>query len=725
MSEHSGEIRKSEPGGKGANVVPTSTIDVVSALEIRLSQMGGGETQTQSQAEIPSIVSAFLAQLLKPEHGKLHTEDLDEVLQTAASTTHGTRGAAFILMRLVGDERLATNKHIIERSRNIVAAVEVHLPDISRTIEINTLRQTHEKYARIQRFHQTCLEHLGPFKGLSDDLDSVAAFRQTAMSIVNNGRYKQYLALFSSEDLGTFFEASFKKIIDFRDCSMDEFPEKLLDALSFFSDADSEISSVPTFLTEIAIGPFVRRSLSALRKIEEASRGRFITSIESGISQKRYPLQEVEHTFKIRLPFKCLGPGSALNVRLTVEASDELYIPTAEVELGQVSPGAFSALVEVIVFKSAEKVTILTQVEWSEVGNNERKVTQGTFEILAQQAGKDWAALQYERPYSTEPATGESFVGRRERVIRIASHLLRNPIVSFYITGQKRIGKTSLALASADFAQSAEVGNVVRYHYLQWGSFAHEDPRQSLRDLGEQLLSFLREYIVGKDDTLDALTFEGSLSALTRVSALLQQQRPGEKFIVILDEFDELHPELYRQGRLAEAFFANLRALSATGNIGFVLVGGENMPFVMDRQGQKLNKFIKEPLDYYSRASEWEDYVTLIREPTAGKLTWHDDAIAEVFVATNGNPFFSKIVCGGVYAAAVAERDVDVTAYEVTRSLDREIAGFDVNSFAHLWQDGASNLEGAAEIEILKRSRTLVAIGRTLRLGQGQRMKLY
>ena len=73
------------------------------------------------------------------------------------------------------------------------------------------------------------------------------------------------------------------------------------------------------------------------------------------------------------------------------------------------------------------------------------------------------------------------------------------------------------------------------------------------------------------------------------VSALDQKR----KYVIIIDEFDEIRPELYMQGNLAETFFANLRALSTCENICLVLVGGENMPFIMEWQGQKLNKFVR------------------------------------------------------------------------------------------------------------------------------------
>ena len=77
--------------------------------------------------------------------------------------------------------------------------------------------------------------------------------------------------------------------------------------------------------------------------------------------------------------------------------------------------------------------------------------------------------------------------------------------------------------------------------------------------------------------------------------------------IFILDEFDEIHPEMYRFGALAETFFSNLRTLSAKKNVAFLLVGGEKMPFVMSAQGDQLNKFISEGLDFFVRGEEWED----------------------------------------------------------------------------------------------------------------------
>lgn len=169
------------------------------------------------------------------------------------------------------------------------------------------------------------------------------------------------------------------------------------------------------------------------------------------------------------------------------------------------------------------------------------------------------------------------------------------------------------------------------------------------------------------------------------------------------------------RGNLADTVFGNIRALTTTSNVCLLLVGGENMPFVMDRQGQKLNKFSRVNLTYFDRANEWDDYVQLIREPSRNFLHWHNDAIAEIYDLTNGNPYFSKIICSKVFARALRERDVDVTREEVRDAVNAEVSRFDENLFAHLWQDGIFAPVDEREPIVLKRRRVLAAVARCAR----------
>ena len=146
-----------------------------------------------------------------------------------------------------------------------------------------------------------------------------------------------------------------------------------------------------------------------------------------------------------------------------------------------------------------------------------------------------------------------------------------------------------------------------------------------------------------------------------------------------------------------------------------MLVGGENMPYIMDRQGQKLNNFSRINLSYLDRGTEWNDFRLLVEKPTAGILNWHDEAISEVYNASSGNPYFAKLICAGVSRKAVMERDADITATEVRAAVEAQISMLGSNSFLHLWQDGIHRSVNEREPEVLRRLRVLVALARCLR----------
>ena len=198
--------------------------------------------------------------------------------------------------------------------------------------------------------------------------------------------------------------------------------------------------------------------------------------------------------------------------------------------------------------------------------------------------------------------------------------ILRSPMEPFYVTGQRRVGKTSLAKASAEFAHRKADAFTLHVHYILWGGVASVDPMSSIRRLGEGLHAFVADEIPS-DVEIPPGDFTGSLSDLLSLTRLALKVVPNKRFLIILDEIDELPSELYLSGDLASTFFGNLRALSRERNIGLVLVGGENMPYVMDRQGQRLNNFSRVNLSSYDRGTEWGDFRLLVREPTRGNTS--------------------------------------------------------------------------------------------------------
>ena len=68
---------------------------------------------------------------------------------------------------------------------------------------------------------------------------------------------------------------------------------------------------------------------------------------------------------------------------------------------------------------------------------------------------------------------------------------------SFFLTGQKRVGKTSLALACIEFAKAHQSEREIVSSYNLWGSFAHVNPAASLESLGLQIEKLIRESVPG------------------------------------------------------------------------------------------------------------------------------------------------------------------------------------------------------------------------------------
>ena len=187
----------------------------------------------------------------------------------------------------------------------------------------------------------------------------------------------------------------------------------------------------------------------------------------------------------------------------------------------------------------------------------------------------------------------------------------------------------------------------------------------------------------------------------------IQRLAPESRFVVILDEFDEINEDLYRFGELARTFFVNLRSIASKKNVAFILVGAERMGFVMASQGQQLNKFEPEKLDSFDLETEWGDYSALVREAVKDSIKFHNSAIHRIYEMTDGHPYFTKILCAAIFNYAVERRDAEVTGSEVDFITRRVVRNLDVNSFSHYLRDGVRGNEEEQEIVAADRSLLL------------------
>src|SRR5262249_18321827 len=160
------------------------------------------------------------------------------------------------------------------------------------------------------------------------------------------------------------------------------------------------------------------------------------------------------------------------------------------------------------------------------------------------------------------------FVGRAAKVRSISSRYTREVMESVLIEGQKRVGKSSLALAVRD-AVIEKSNNNTHVIYLETGGYTRADPSGTIAALGRIIADEMLRFLPASDSP-PRLDFQGTLAPLSELARMLQMRCPTRRFLIILDDFDDIHPELYQHGRLADVFFLNLRTFSAQKNIGMM-----------------------------------------------------------------------------------------------------------------------------------------------------------
>lgn len=658
----------------------------------------------------------------------------------AASSAEGKREAAFFLVRCLGIPGLVPegdeNRVGPHFPRKLVCMFEQAAPDLLQFLRLNERKLTVDKFDILRNVQRTCTDLLAVFRQLPADPAEFASRRQEIFHTLKNKFLNAYLNIYDFSRFANSVRRVLNAVCELLETSDVTFGQKLHDLFQFV-DAEIEIvTQRHDFLATDAWLPFLSHAREVLRGVESEATERFRCAIRPRrappqVVERRYPLHQANRVVRVKLPLVNDGPGAAVDTTAQIlSGSEGVFISDEVLDLGTVPPGEFAILFDMLIGDPQTEVPIFVEIGWLTVRGAKRHVISFDAVLLGQKPNINWEALEGTDPYSLEVAHGDEFVGRSKKVLALANRLLKERMQSSYITGQKRVGKTSLAFAVQDHLREVGGGSgmagetasraQIEAVYLEYGDYARSDAVSTVEALGASIAGRLIRYLPPADRPTE-LNFRGSLAPLNQIAELLFESCPQRRFVIILDEFDEIHPEMYRFGALAEAFFSNLRTLSAKRNIALVLVGGENMPFIIGAQGDQLNKFVREPLDYFSRSNEWDDFVELARQsrqPDTMPLNWYDSAINELFNFTNGHPYYTKLVCARVFQNAVAERDSEVTVDEIRRAVTDLVEQLDINAFAHFWKDGIPQTREEAEVVALKRCRVLVAIARTPRQGE-------
>ncbi|MEM8642585.1 MAG: ATP-binding protein [Cyanobacteria bacterium P01_G01_bin.54] len=482
-----------------------------------------------------------------------------------------------------------------------------------------------------------------------------------------------------------------------------------------------EIKEKSSKLFYDCIGQLFEKILSIVQKDFDAKDALVSTEVEVEVSDKKYPFHVAEQEINIVVFAKNKGEGKALDVEVSINEHDDdsLMLVNPIIKLGSLDPGEIREFYfEAVTRKSLQKTEpeiVFGVVSWRNYnGENNARIFEG--ELLPQDPHLDWEEMSKKKPYILEAVTEEKkLVGRNELLKQLTPKLISDQLESSIIYGQKRVGKTSIAKTVQNKLKDLQDYTAI---YLLVGSLDKSTPEKCLNCLGEFIFDEIYYDSAFKDLKLPDLKFEGSITPLDRFFRVLRRLKPEHKFVIIIDEFDEIPSELYQINSIGDNFFHNIRSLSSENNISFVLVGGENMK-IIKQSTDKLNKFESFSVDYFDNERYWNDFQDLVRRPTAGKVEFTDDAVIALYNATEGNPFFTKLICGNIYRRACETRNSYVSEEEVNTAITSCLKSLDTNNVNHFWKDGITQTE-PAEIDQLetRRRKFLISYADVVRSGK-------
>lgn len=421
---------------------------------------------------------------------------------------------------------------------------------------------------------------------------------------------------------------------------------------------------------------------------------------------RKYQFSINESIVYLKFLLKNLGPGYAFDVQVEIQDVDGyLYIDQPIKKYGELGPSNLQVVFEANVERcTKEKVGVFLYISWENF-DKKRMRKEYVFELKSQKNDIDWDYLKLLHPYSLEAVdTEEELVGRNEVISNLYAKLTALKIESSIIYGQKRVGKTSIAQTIHN--KIKKLNNFTSV-FIKMGDIDKTSSPKLINYLGNEIineLSYFNEF-----EGLTKPDFESALAPLIRYFKNIKHLYPEKKFVIILDEFDEIPSEFYHSTNIGDTFFHNIRSLSSEGYIGFVLVGGENMQ-IIKQSTDRLNKFYTFRVDYFDKSKRWKDFQDLIRRPVKDSIEFSDASILKLYEMTEGNPFFTKLICQNIYNSMCEKRSSYVTEDEVETAIIETVDSMDINHINHFWKDGLAEDDNAQRDNIeTQRRKFLVA----------------
>ena len=386
-------------------------------------------------------------------------------------------------------------------------------------------------------------------------------------------------------------------------------------------------------------------------------------NIRLALEKQQHPLSVVRRGVPLRIQVANTGAATASEIHVEIEADrKEVTIRPKDIRLAKVGPQEQTWHdIFMDIAGSVSAVELACLYHWTDPSGVQR-VGDESVKLTAQR-DVDWARARA-NPYSLRSITSqERLVGRDDDLdaLRIGIEGTQ----SFCITGQKRVGKTSVARVLLEEFRD-KPGHVAVY--LTFGDLVATSWCELIYSLYEAIADELGDVATGSRVELPPVEeFVAKQAHHNRVFLKqLGRSLEGVKILCIIDDFDEINEDLYK-GDDAKELFLRLRTLIDRGDFAFIMVGSEKLPDVLRHQGERLNQVQQHSLSYFRDKSSLR---RLVVEPALPYLEYSDEAIDEIWEYSAGNPYYATQVCVRVYGDMVAKRDHHVCPSDVQRNVE-------------------------------------------------------
>lgn len=401
-------------------------------------------------------------------------------------------------------------------------------------------------------------------------------------------------------------------------------------------------------------------------------------------------------TYQLRFIVQNIGNATAEDIELRVRQMD-IDLDAAD-GLDDLGPGAEAELsIDAIANgRGGGAVTLFCDMSWSDALQQQFSASQ---QVSAEDQGPVSWTDEDVNPYNLGTISDpQRLVGRDEDLFSLDALIAGG--ASAYITGHKRVGKTSLTrvLLKSLNQRRGWAGSVLALGRAIVEAQTAGDIVSALLD---EILSASEEAYPSAMKNIEAVKFDDSgnfaRAANRWLKAIARALPGGARVIIAIDDFDELPAPLV-EGPQADALFLFLRSLVDESWLNLIMVGSEVLPSIIQKQAHKLDQVV--PVSVTNFASR-ESTSALVAAPSRDRLEWVPEAIDRIHYLCAGNPYYETLVAQRLWQTMREHSRSIVIGSDVDNAVSAVAHEAPESHFVHLWADSSNGLDHTARSAVV------------------------